>query len=235
MAEKKTYDIPVLEDHLPTPKISEGALAHVQSHPAKPELQEKLGFPTELVDDWEAKAVAKLGELLEKHRSLSVYLDSCVKCGSCSDKCQFFLGSGDPKNMPVARQDLLRKIYRKYFTVGGKLAPDVVGAVPFTKDVLDEWYTYFHQCSQCKRCSYFCPYGIDTAKFPWRLAKFSITLAWARSTPTKSSSNAAKSATILASAPKRWSIRLKVWKKISRTKPAWPSACRSTRWVQTFF
>ncbi len=163
MADKK-YEIPVLEDHLPTPKIRAGALVHVQSYPAKPELQEALGYPTELVDDWETKAVAKLGELLEKHRSLSVYLDSCVKCGACTDKCQFFLGSGDPKNMPVARQDLMRKIYRKYFTIGGKLAPDVVGAVPFTKDVLDDWYTYFHQCSQCKRCSYFCPYGIDTAE-----------------------------------------------------------------------
>ena len=60
MAEKN-YEIPVLEDHLPTPIIRPDALVHVQSHPAKPALQEALGFPTELVDDWEAKAVAKLG------------------------------------------------------------------------------------------------------------------------------------------------------------------------------
>jgi Fe-S oxidoreductase len=30
--------------------------------------------------------------------------------------------------------------------------------------VLDEWYTYFNQCSECRRCSVFCPYGIDTAE-----------------------------------------------------------------------
>jgi Fe-S oxidoreductase len=30
--------------------------------------------------------------------------------------------------------------------------------------VLDEWYNYFHQCSQCRRCSVYCPYGIDTAE-----------------------------------------------------------------------
>jgi Fe-S oxidoreductase len=30
--------------------------------------------------------------------------------------------------------------------------------------VLDEWYSYFHQCSQCRRCSVYCPYGIDTAE-----------------------------------------------------------------------
>ena len=33
-----------------------------------------------------------------------------------------------------------------------------------TKKVLDDWYTYFHQCSQCRRCAVFCPYGIDTAE-----------------------------------------------------------------------
>ena len=30
--------------------------------------------------------------------------------------------------------------------------------------MLADWNTYFHQCSQCRRCSVFCPYGIDTAE-----------------------------------------------------------------------
>ncbi len=33
-----------------------------------------------------------------------------------------------------------------------------------TEEVLDEWYSYYHQCSQCRRCSVFCPFGIDTAE-----------------------------------------------------------------------
>ena len=70
----------------------------------------------------------------------------------------------DPKNMPVARQDLLRKVYRRYFTVAGKYVPWLVGAEDLTQEVLDDWYTYFHQCSQCRRCSVYCPYGIDTAE-----------------------------------------------------------------------
>jgi Fe-S oxidoreductase len=93
-----------------------------------------------------------------------VYLDICVKCGACTDKCHFFLGTGDPKNMPVARQDLLRSVYRRYYTFAGKFFPGLVGARDMTKDVLDEWYSYFHQCSQCRRCSVYCPYGIDTAE-----------------------------------------------------------------------
>jgi Fe-S oxidoreductase len=66
--------------------------------------------------------------------------------------------------MPVARQDLFRKVYRRYFTVAGKFAPWLVGAEDFSHEVLDEWYSYFHQCSQCRRCAVFCPYGIDTAE-----------------------------------------------------------------------
>jgi hypothetical protein len=33
-----------------------------------------------------------------------------------------------------------------------------------TLDVLKEWWYYFFQCSECRRCSVFCPYGIDTAE-----------------------------------------------------------------------
>jgi Fe-S oxidoreductase len=66
--------------------------------------------------------------------------------------------------MPVARQELMRSVYRRYFTIPGKLFPKLVGARDLTREVLDEWYTYFHQCSECRRCSVFCPYGIDTAE-----------------------------------------------------------------------
>ncbi len=101
---------------------------------------------------------------MNSSRALRVYLNSCVKCGACTDKCHYFLGTGDPKNMPVARQDLLRKVYRRHFTLAGKYLPWLVGAEDLTKEVLDDWYSYFHQCSQCRRCSVYCPYGIDTAE-----------------------------------------------------------------------
>lgn len=145
-------------------KLIKDATAHLSPFVAKPEHQAPLGFPGELVDNWEEKAIDKMGELLGKYRSLRVYLDSCVKCGSCTDKCHYYQGTSDPKNMPVARQDLLRSVYRRYFTFAGKYFPGLVGARKMTREVLDEWYSYFHQCSQCRRCSVYCPYGIDTAE-----------------------------------------------------------------------
>jgi Fe-S oxidoreductase len=157
-------EAPALTEYLEIPPIKPGAMEGLKPYVAKPENNTPLGFPGELVEGWEQKAVAKLGELVSQSRALQVFLDSCVKCGACTDKCHYYLGTSDPKNMPVARQDLLRSVYRRYYTLPGKLFPKLVGARDMTKDVLDEWYTYFHQCSQCRRCSVFCPYGIDTAE-----------------------------------------------------------------------
>ncbi len=158
------FQTPALREYPIIPLLHEGTMAHSRPFVAKPEHQASVGFPGELVENWEQKAVDKLGELVSKSRALQVFLDSCVKCGACTDKCHYYLGTEDPKNMPVARQDLLRSVYRRYFTFAGKYFPKLVGARDMTKDVLDEWYTYFHQCSQCRRCSVFCPYGIDTAE-----------------------------------------------------------------------
>ncbi len=158
------FETPPLGEYPIIPRLRRGAMAHSQPFVAKAEHQEKLGFPGELVEDWEAKAVAKLGELTGKYRGLQVFLDSCVKCGACTDKCHYYLGTSDPNNMPVARQDLLRSVYRRYYTLAGRYFPKLVGARDMTREVLDEWYTYFHQCSQCRRCSVYCPYGIDTAE-----------------------------------------------------------------------
>ncbi len=155
---------PRLGKRLVAPKIKPGATAKVAPYVAKPEIQEPLGYPGELIDDWERVAVAKLGDLTKKYRSLQVFMDACVSCGACADKCQYFLGTADPKNMPVARQDLMRSVYRRYYTLAGKLFPWLVGARDMTKDVLDEWYTYYFQCSECRRCAAFCPFGIDTAE-----------------------------------------------------------------------
>ena len=158
------FEIPKLEEYLIIPEPRDKVTNHLAPFIAKPPHQSDLGFPEELIDNWKEVAIEKMGDLLGKYRSLQVFLDICVHCGACTDKCHYYLGTTDAKNMPVARQDLLRKVYRRYFTFAGKYFPKLVGAVDLTEDVLDDWYSYFHQCSQCRRCSVFCPYGIDTAE-----------------------------------------------------------------------
>lgn len=142
---------------------------------SNPKSVETLGLPNArpwnpLDDDWKLpenwQEILHKGfkERLDKFRSVKVFMDICVRCGACADKCHFFLGTGDPKNMPVLRAELLRSVYRNDFTAIGKLLGKWAGARPMTIDVLKEWWYYLFQCSECRRCSVFCPYGIDTAE-----------------------------------------------------------------------
>ena len=158
------FETPVLKEYPIIPLIQSGVMAHSKPFVAKEELQQKIGFPGELIDNWQAVAIEKMGELVSNSRALKVFLDTCVKCGACTDKCHYFLGTKDPNNMPVARQDLFRDVYRRHFTFAGKYFPKLVGARDLDEEMLDLWYSYFHQCSQCRRCSVYCPYGIDTAE-----------------------------------------------------------------------
>src|SRR5574341_1155359 len=142
---------------------------------AAPKNLEYLGLPNprkwqpfekdwKLPTNWKQIILEGMRERLEKYRSFRLFMDICVRCGACADKCHFYIGSGDPKNMPVLRAELIRSVYRRYFTAAGRLFPGLAGARDLTEDVLKEWFYYFYQCTECRRCSVFCPYGIDTAE-----------------------------------------------------------------------
>lgn len=144
-------------------------------HPAKPKNLEALGLPNahpwspldqdwNLPPDWQKIVLDGLRERVQGSRTLRLMLDTCVRCGSCAEKCPFFMGSGDPKNMPVMRAELVRSIYRRYFTLAGRLFGRWAGARDLTPEVIKEWFKYFFQCTECRRCAVFCPYGIDTAE-----------------------------------------------------------------------
>jgi len=143
--------------------------------PGKPKIVEYHGFPNprewkpeeedwHLPDNWQEIILEGFRERLKKFRSLKVFMDVCVRCGACADKCHFFLGSGDPKNMPVLRAELMRSVYRGEFKKAGRILGRIAGGRKLTVDVLKEWFMYFYQCTECRRCSAFCPYGIDTAE-----------------------------------------------------------------------
>ncbi|MGM0451567.1 MAG: sulfate reduction electron transfer complex DsrMKJOP subunit DsrK [Thermodesulfobacteriota bacterium] len=163
--EKDWEDIP--------PDMSPGKFCY----PTKNKNLQYLGLPTPqaeewspadeqwpLPDNWQEIIYEGFRDRLDKYRSLKIFMDTCVRCGACADKCHFFIGTGDPKNMPVVRAELLRSIYRKDFTTAGKILGRIAGGRPLTQQVIKEWFSYFYQCTECRRCSVYCPYGIDTAE-----------------------------------------------------------------------
>jgi ferredoxin len=79
-----------------------------------------------LPDNWKEIILEGISERLEKYRSFRLFMDICVRCGACADKCHFFIGTGDPKNMPVLRAELLRSVYKKEFTNAGKIFGSLV-------------------------------------------------------------------------------------------------------------
>ncbi len=158
MAERDPRAMPAV------PAVTPGAMAGSRPHPAEVGDQEALGFPGARIADWHERAVARMGELVRGNRALRLAMDACMHCGACTDKCHYFLGTGDPLNMPVARQELFRSVWRRHHTLAGRWLPWLVGARELDEEMLERWYTYFHQCSQCRRCAAFCPVGIDTSE-----------------------------------------------------------------------
>jgi Fe-S oxidoreductase len=153
-----------LTGNISIPKVKQDASKDMKPFLAKPDLMKKVAFPPEKAPDWKEKFLQKMDEILKKYRSVRVFLDSCVRCGACTDKCHYYLGTGDPRNMPVYRQELMRSVYRRYFTLPGKAFKKLAGTQDLTDELLELWMVYFYQCSECRRCSVFCPYGIDTAE-----------------------------------------------------------------------
>jgi len=83
-----------------------------------------------------------------------VYLNTCVHCGLCSDACHWFLSNDrDPRFSPVGKvKQTLWEILRKK----GKVDAD------FIKDCSRIAQT---ECNVCRKCSMYCPFGIDIAYF----------------------------------------------------------------------
>ncbi|MGB8991032.1 MAG: (Fe-S)-binding protein, partial [Desulfobaccales bacterium] len=116
-------------------------------NPAGPKWMEWINYPNihkwsvtdedwGLPENWKEIILQGMEDRLNRFRSLKVFFDICVRCGACADKCHFFLGTGDPKNMPVLRAELLRSVYKRYFKKAGRLLGEIAGARDLTEDVL---------------------------------------------------------------------------------------------------
>lgn len=133
-------------------------------HIAKDKDVEAIHFAVTPSSEQKVKAIEKLQHLREKMRSLMVMLETCTKCGNCAQQCHSYLGTQDYHNFPAARAELMRRVYKRYFTLPGRVLGRFVGAEDFDHETLLKWLTYFYQCNECRRCSVFCPFGIDTAE-----------------------------------------------------------------------
>lgn len=80
------------------------------------------------------------------------WLEICAHCAYCSDSCFFYLAHDkDPKYMPAYKvKQTLDKLYKKK----GKVTWEELEKMA---DIA------YGDCTACRRCSLYCPFGIDIA------------------------------------------------------------------------
>jgi Fe-S oxidoreductase len=115
------------------------------------------------------RAAALIERLSQKvNRQIMLSLEACVHCGLCSDQCHYVLSNpGDVTYAPAYKADRIRKLFKAHIDWSGRVAPWWVGARSVYRDEeLEELKdTVFGKCTNCRRCSYNCPMGVDMATF----------------------------------------------------------------------
>jgi Fe-S oxidoreductase len=117
--------------------------------------------------------------------------DYCMRCNTCNAACMVYQSSGcQDIYRPNFRSELLRRIFRRYFTPQGRLLGKWIGA-----DVELNWRVVYrlaelaYRCTLCRRCAGTCPIGVDNALLARELRKlFSMELGIAPPAVHKSGS-----------------------------------------------
>jgi Fe-S oxidoreductase len=83
---------------------------------------------------------------------IKTYVDTCIHCGLCAIACHHYLSNDcDPRFSPVGK---IKNTLWEMIKNDGKVSPE------FIKQAAEIAYT---ECNLCKRCSMYCPFGIDIA------------------------------------------------------------------------
>lgn len=99
------------------------------------------------------------------HSSYAPALDAAcrvsTRCGRCASTCPVYQASGDVRDIPCTRSELLLKVYRRYFTPGGALQARFGRGFVLDEAYINTMAEEFYRCTACRRCKMECPMGID--------------------------------------------------------------------------
>ncbi len=112
-------------------------------------------------EQMKATAAALVKGIEKGPRALRLYMETCARCGTCATACPVYYGRSEKRYNPVARTDLIRRIYKKHCTLSGRLFGRLAGAEDFDPEAAELWAKVFYECTGCRRCAVFCPFGID--------------------------------------------------------------------------
>lgn len=96
------------------------------------------------------------------HRAMRLYLETCTRCGVCVEACHAWQAMPESKYSAVGRSEVVRKVFLKYFSMQGKIAPWAGETITLDDIAVDRFYDAAYSCTGCRRCMVYCPFGIDT-------------------------------------------------------------------------
>jgi Fe-S oxidoreductase len=89
------------------------------------------------------------------------YLNTCVHCGLCAESCHYYRAEPTLENIPAHKLNLVSSVFKRHFTLSGRVLPGLVAARPMDREMVRAWLdAVFGRCSLCGRCSINCTTGI---------------------------------------------------------------------------
>lgn len=100
--------------------------------------------------------------IAETNADEAVWLESCIRCGQCTNACHYFQATGEAKYAPMRKMNLYRRVYQR------EIGPfrwwyRLITAPVKLRDLEELQELVYDSCSECGRCTIVCPMGIDTA------------------------------------------------------------------------
>jgi Fe-S oxidoreductase len=110
--------------------------------------------------------------------ALDAYARMCSRCARCASSCQLYDTTEAARDIPIHRSELLLRVYRRYFTQGGLAKARLFGGFELSDEYLDLMAEEYYRCTACRRCTRYCPLGIDhgliTHLARWLLAEVGV-------------------------------------------------------------
>lgn len=153
-----------------TKQINEQERAKAYAPTKKPEVVERQRLDVRYhVEDYDVtdrpRRFLDAFAAILKHSNYQMALDHFIrvsaKCSRCATTCQVYQATGDPKDIPCYRSELLLSVYRRHFTLAGMLRGRLTASGHLTDEKIEEMAESFYNCTACRRCAIECPSGID--------------------------------------------------------------------------
>ena len=100
------------------------------------------------------------------HSNYAPVLDAAcsltTRCARCTLTCPVYQQSGEDRDIPCLRSELVLAVYRRYFTPGGALRARLFnGGITLDEAYINTMAEELYRCTACRRCKLECPMGID--------------------------------------------------------------------------